>query len=153
MLGTHRRKNGFRHQERRGEVDLDRFAPFLNTKIRKPGRQRKCRVVHENVDPSKTFDRALHNVVGDAFHCEITRHRECALTDFLRQRLSAFKIADIHGDRSSALVQTRRGRPSKAAPGTGDYRDAPGKISVFHWEKSLNYGGGAGGGGGGVGTT
>src|SRR4029078_13345399 len=105
MLGTHCRKNCFRHQERRGEVDLNRFAPFLRAKIGKPSRQRKRGVVYENVDPSKTFDRTLRKVIRNTFRGEMAWNCEGALADLLRQRLSALTIANIHGDRCAALVQ------------------------------------------------
>src|SRR5262249_10580140 len=85
VLGAHRWENGFRHQERCGEIDLDCFAPFLHAEIGKPGRERKRRVVHENVDPSKAFDRTLRNLIRDTFRSNITWHRERALADFLRQ--------------------------------------------------------------------
>jgi len=81
VLGTHCRKNCFRHQERSGEVDLDRFAPFLRAEIGKPSRQRKRGVVYENVDPSKTFERTLRNVIRNAFRGDIAGHCEGALAN------------------------------------------------------------------------
>ena len=35
-------------------------------------------------------------------------------------------------NRCAALVQTHCGSPPESTPRTGDYRDAPGKISVLH---------------------
>src|SRR6185369_10326008 len=137
MLRTHCRKNCFRHQERRGEVDLDRFAPLLRAEIGKPSRQRKRGVVYENVDPSKTFERTLRNVIRNAFRGDIARHCEGALADLLRQRLSALTIANIHCDRCTALVQTRCGSPSKATPCAGDDGNSIRKVTVFHQENSL----------------
>ena len=45
---------------------------------------------------------ARHAVSGD-----IARHGESALADFLRQRLSALAVADVHSDRGAALMQAR----------------------------------------------
>jgi len=72
------------------------------------------------------------DLVRDAGRRDVSRHSEGALADFLRQRLGALPVADVHRDQGAALVQARRGSPSEAAPGAGDYSDASRKISVFH---------------------
>src|SRR4029077_20033900 len=87
-----------------------------------------------DIDESEAFERAGRDLVGDAVRRDVARHGEGALADFLRHRLSARAVADVHPDRGSALVQTRCGSPSEAAPRTGNNGDAPGKISVFHRE-------------------
>src|SRR5207247_11357203 len=97
-------------------------------------RQRQCRVVDEDVDSSEAFERAARDLVGDAVCRDVARHGEGALADFLRQRLGALAVADVHRDRGAALVQARCDSPSEAAPRTGDDGDAPRKISVFHPE-------------------
>ena len=137
VLGAHCRKNGFRHQERRGEVDLDRCAPFLGGEIGEACRQRKRGIVDEDVDPSEAFERAARDLVGDAVRRDVARNGEGALANFLRQCLGALTVADVHRDRGAALVQARCGSPSQAAPRAGDDGDAPRKISVFHPENYL----------------
>jgi hypothetical protein len=137
VLGAHCRKNGFRHQERRCEVDLDYSAPLLGGEIGEACRHRERGVVDQDVDPSEAFERAARDLVGDAVRRDVSRHGEGALADFLRQRLGALMVADVHCDRGSALVQARCGSPSEAAPRTGDDGDASRKISVFHPENYL----------------
>jgi hypothetical protein len=132
MLGAHCRKKGFRHQERRGEVDLDRSAPFLGGEIGEACRLRKRGVVNQDVDPSEPFERAARDLVGDAVRRDVARHGEGALADFLRQRLGALAVANVDRDRGAALMQTRCGSASEAAPRTGDNGDAPRKIRIFH---------------------
>jgi hypothetical protein len=137
VLGAHCRKNGFRHQERRGEVDLDRSAPFLGGEIGEACRQRKRGVIDEDVDPPEAFERAARDLVGNAVRRDVSRHGEGALADFLRQHLGSLAVADVHRDRGAALVQARCGSPSEAAPRTGDDGDAPRKISVLYPENYL----------------
>jgi hypothetical protein len=86
VLGAHCRKNGFRHQERRGEVDLDCSAPFLGGEIGEACRQRKRGVVDEDVDSSEAFERAERDLVGDAVRRDVARHREGALRQPVRGR-------------------------------------------------------------------
>src|SRR6478736_5590889 len=132
VLGAHCRKNGFRHQERRGKVDLDHSTPFLGGEIGEACRQRKRGVVDEDVDPSEACERAARDLLGDAVRRDVARHSKGPLADFLRQRLGALPVADVHRDQGAALVQARGRSPSEATPGTGDYSDASRKISVFH---------------------
>src|SRR6476661_10682105 len=134
VLGAHCRKNGIRHQERRGKVDLDHSTPFVGGEIGEACRQRKRGVVDEDVDPSEACERAARDLLGKAVRRDVARHSEGPLADFLRQRLGALPVADVHRDQGPALVQARCGSPSEAAPGTGDYSDASRKISVFHLE-------------------
>src|SRR5437868_648687 len=94
--------------------------------------------VHGDVDPPEAFERAARDLVGDAVCRDVARHSEGALADFLRQCLGAFAVADVHGDRGAALMQTRCGSPSEAAPRTGDNGDAPSKMSLFHPENYFN---------------
>src|SRR5438093_9054528 len=100
-------------------------------------RQRKRGVVDEDVDSSEAFERAARDLIGDAVRRDVARHGEGALADFLRQRLGALAVADVHRDRGAALVQARYDSPSETAPRTGDDGDAPHKISVFHPEAGL----------------
>ena len=132
VLGAHCRKNSFRHQERRSEVDLDRSAPFLGGEIGEACRQRKRGIVDEDVDPPEAFERASCDLVRDAVYRDVTGHGEGALASLLRHRLGALAVADVHRDRGAALVQARCGSPSQPAPRTGDNGNAPSKISVFH---------------------
>jgi hypothetical protein len=55
-------------------------------------------------------------------------HNERSLTDRLRHRLGALTITDIDRHRCAALVQTLRGRESKAARRTGDDGDTSREI-------------------------
>jgi hypothetical protein len=137
MLVTHCRKNSFRHQERRGEVDLDRSAPFLGGEIGQTRRQRKRGVIYQDVDPSEVFERVACDLIGNAVRRDVAGHGESALADFLRQRLGALAVPDVHRNRGTALVQTRRGSPPEAAPRTGNNGDASRKISFSHAENCL----------------
>jgi len=85
---------------------------------------------------------ANEELVGEAlapFRCDVPRHRQGALAYFLRQRLGAFAFAHVHRNRGAALVQTRCGRPSQAAPRTGNDGNASRKIGVFHQENVSQY--------------
>src|SRR5207237_8249116 len=107
---------------------------FVGGEIAETCRQRKRGVIYQDVDPSEAFERAARDLVGGTVRRNVARHGEGALAYFLRQRLRAFAVADVHRDRGAALVQARCGSPSEAAPRTRNDGDAPRKISVFHPE-------------------
>ena len=132
VLGTHCRKNGFRHQERCGEVDLERCAPFFGGEIGEACRQRKRGVVDEDVDPSEAFERAARDLVGNAVRRDVARHGERALADFLRQRLGALAVADVHRDQAPrSCRRAAAARPSpRHAPVTTATRPAKSAFSI-----------------------
>src|SRR4029434_4990837 len=84
--------------------------------------------------PTKAFERAPRDPAGSPVRRDVARHGEGTLAHFLRQRLGAFAGAGVHHDPGGPLVEARCGSSSEAAPRTGNYGDAPCKISVFHPE-------------------
>jgi hypothetical protein len=57
---------------------------------------------------------------------------ESAGANFIRQRLGAVAVADVHRNGGAALVQACYDSPAQTAPRTRNDGDTPCKISVFH---------------------